>query len=140
MISTEIITLIAGSITGFIFKFMARRAEDNQKKFEMALKGSEALKESRDAAAKRDGESGKWTRRVIVMSILFGVILAPFLATMLSIPVVLEVESTKSWFFGLFGKSSQPVFVQTMGYILIPEIRQSLTAIIGFYFGQGTVK
>ena len=34
----------------------------------------------------------------------------------------------------------EPVFVEIQGYLLVPEIRQALTAIIGFYFGQATIK
>ena len=30
--------------------------------------------------------------------------------------------------------------IEIEGYLLVPEIRQALTAIVGFYFGQATVK
>jgi len=97
--------------------------------------------DTRNAAAKRaTGSAGSWVRRFIVISIMFGVILAPFMATLLSIPVVLEVDQTKPILFGLFGSRKEKIFVESMGYVLIPEIRQALTAIIGFYFGQSTVK
>ena len=131
MIPTEIITLLGGSITGFIFKFMAKRSQDNQKKFEMLMNA---------AAQRATGAAGSWVRRFIVISIMFGVILAPFLATLLSIPVIMEVEQVRPILFGLFGNRTEKIFVESMGYVLIPEIRQSLTAIIGFYFGQSTVK
>tara|TARA_R110002124_G_scaffold86084_2_gene222906 strand:+ start:64 stop:489 length:426 start_codon:yes stop_codon:yes gene_type:complete len=141
MIPTEIITLLGGSITGFIFKFMAKRSQDNQKKFEMLMKRNKFAEETRNAAAQRaTGAAGSWVRRFIVISIMFGVILAPFLATLLSIPVIMEVEQVRPILFGLFGNRTEKIFVESMGYVLIPEIRQSLTAIIGFYFGQSTVK
>ena len=44
MIPTEILTLFGGSITGFIFKFMAQRSQDNQKKFEMLMKRNNSQK------------------------------------------------------------------------------------------------
>lgn len=141
MIPTEILTLFGGSITGFIFKFMAQRSQDNQKKFEMLMKRNQFAEDTRNAAAERaKGSAGQWVRRFIVISIMFGVILAPFLATLLSIPVVLEVDTQKPILFGLFGSRPEKLFVESMGYVLIPEIRQALTAIIGFYFGQSTVK
>ena len=141
MIPTEILTLFGGSITGFIFKFMSERSKDNQKGFEMLMKKNEFMEQTRNAAANRaQGSAGQWVRRVIVLSVLFGVILAPFLATILSIPVVLEVDIQKPIFFGLFGTRPDKMFVESIGYVLIPEIRQALTAIIGFYFGQSTVK
>ena len=52
----------------------------------------------------------------------------------------MEVEQVRPILFGLFGNRTEKIFVESMGYVLIPEIRQSLTAIIGFYFGQSTVK
>ena len=141
MIPTEILTLFGGSITGFIFKFMAQRSQDNQKKFEMLMDRNKFAEDTRNAAAKRaTGSAGSWVRRFIVISIMFGVILAPFMATLLSIPVVLEVDQTKPILFGLFGNRTEKIFVESLGYVLIPEIRQALTAIIGFYFGQSTVK
>ena len=141
MIPTEILTLFGGSITGFIFKFMAQRSKDNQKKFEMLLKKNQMIEDSRNAAAERaKGGAGQWVRRFIVISIMFGVILAPFIATLLSVPVVLEVDTKVPIFFGLFGSSTEKMFVESFGYVLIPEIRQSLTAIIGFYFGQSSAK
>lgn len=141
MIPTEILTLFGGSITGFIFKFISQRSKDNQQKFEMLLKRNQLLEDSREAAAKRENNSaGQWVRRFIVVSIMFGVILAPFIATFLSIPVILEVDNKKPIFFGLFGSSTEKIFVESFGYVLIPEIRQALTAIIGFYFGQSSAK
>lgn len=141
MIPPELMSMAFGSLTGFIFKFMAQRSQDNQKKFEMLMKRNQFAEDTRNAAAERaTGSAGVWVRRFIVISIMFGVILAPFMATLLSIPVVLEVDVQKPIFFGLFGTRPEKLFVESLGYVLIPEIRQALTAIIGFYFGQSTVK
>jgi len=112
MIPTEILTLFGGSITGFIFKFMAQRSQDNQKKFEMLMDRNKFAEDTRNAAAKRaTGSAGSWVRRFIVISIMFGVILAPFMATLLSIPVVLEVDQTKPILFGLFGSRKEKIFL-----------------------------
>jgi hypothetical protein len=32
------------------------------------------------------------------------------------------------------------LFVEMKGYLMIPEVRQALTAIIGFYFGNAAAK
>ena len=105
------------------------------------MKRNQFAEDTRNAAAERaKGSAGQWVRRFIVISIMFGVILAPFVATLLAIPVVLEVDTQKPIFFGLFGSRPEKLFVESFGYVLIPEIRQALTAIIGFYFGQSTVK
>ena len=64
--STEIITLLSGSVMGFIFRFMAERAKDRQAQFEMLMKVQAADEDSREAAAKRENnDAGKIVRRII---------------------------------------------------------------------------
>ena len=55
-------------------------------------------------------------------------------------PIVVEEIITRKILWGLLGTQTEAVFIEVDGYLLIPEIRQALTAIIGFYFGQATVK
>ena len=55
-------------------------------------------------------------------------------------PIVVEELITTKILCGLLGSKTEPVFIEVEGYLLVPEIRQALTAIIGFYFGQATVK
>ena len=137
----EILTMFGGSVVGFFFKLVAKRAEMEQKRFEMIMKAQEAADKSADKAVKRVGiEAGKWVRRLIVISVLFGVILAPFIITFFNHPIVVEDIITKKVLWGLLGTKTEPVFVEIQGYLLVPEIRQALTAIIGFYFGQATIK
>ena len=133
--------MFGGSVVGFFFKLVAKRAEMEQKRFEMLMKAQEAADKSADKAVKRVGiEAGKWVRRLIVISVLFGVILAPFIITFFNHPIVVEDIITKKVLWGLLGTKTEPVFVEIQGYLLVPEIRQALTAIIGFYFGQATIK
>ena len=137
----EILTMFGGSVVGFFFKLVAKRAEMEQKRFEMLMKAQEAADKSADKAVKRVGiEAGKWVRRLIVISVLFGVILAPFIITFFNHPIVVEDIITKKVLWGLLGTKTEPVFVEIQGYLLVPEIRQALTAIIGFYLGQTTIK
>ena len=42
MIPAEILTMAGGSIVGFFFKLVAKRAENEQKRFEQALMASAA--------------------------------------------------------------------------------------------------
>ena len=77
----------------------------------------------------------------IVVSILFGVIAAPFILSILGYSTVVEVETENpTWLFGLFGGGTDNYFVRVDGYLMIPEVRQTLTAIVGFYFGSSVVK
>jgi len=74
----ELITMIGGSVTGFIFRYLAERAQERAEIFKMAIGLKKAEIESADAATKRVPiDAGKWVRRTIVMCCLFGVILAP---------------------------------------------------------------
>lgn len=141
MIPAEILTMAGGSIVGFFFKLVAKRAENEQKRFEMMMKERQFIEESANNAVKRVPiEAGKWVRRLIVVSVLFGVILAPFITTFMNHPIVVEELVTKKILWGLLGTKTEPVFIEIEGYLLVPEIRQALTAIVGFYFGQATVK
>ena len=133
--------MAGGSLVGFFFKLVAKRAENEQKRFEMFMKEKQFVEESANNAVKRVPiEAGKWVRRLIVVSVLFGVILAPFVVTFLNHPIVVEELVTRKILWGLLGTRTEPVFIEIEGYLLVPEIRQALTAIIGFYFGQATVK
>jgi len=133
--------MAGGSLVGFFFKLVAKRAENEQKRFEMFMKEKEFADASADKAVQRVGvDAGKWVRRLIVVSVLFGVILAPFIVTFLNHPIVVEELITRKILWGLLGTKTEPVFIEVQGYLLVPEIRQALTAIIGFYFGQATVK
>jgi hypothetical protein len=49
----ELITMIGGSITGFIFRYMAERAKERASFYQMALGMKKAEDESADKAAKR---------------------------------------------------------------------------------------
>jgi hypothetical protein len=134
----ELITMFGGAITGFIFRYMAERAKEKADLIKLALDLKKASDDSADRAAKRIPiDVGKWIRRVIVCCVLFGVILAPFLLSLMGLSTIVQVETTNpTWGFGLFGGGSEIFFVELKGYLMMPEVRQSLTAIVGFYFGN----
>jgi hypothetical protein len=130
--------MLGGAITGFIFRYMAERAKEKADLMKLALDLKKASDDSADRAAKRvPVDVGKWVRRVIVCCVLFGVILAPFLLSLMGLSTIVQVETTNpTWGFGLFGGGSEIFFVELKGYLMMPEVRQSLTAIVGFYFGN----
>ena len=64
--------------------------------YEMILKDKQFSEESANNAVERVPiEAGKWVRRLIVVSVLFGVILAPFVTTLMDHPIVVEEMVTK---------------------------------------------
>ena len=132
--------MVGGSIVGFIFRYMAERAKERAEIYKMALGLKEAEDNSADKAAARvPFDAGKWVRRIIVSCVLFAVILAPFILSILGYSTVVEVETQSPEFlFGLFGGGKEVLFVELKGYLMIPEVRQTLTAIVGFYFGNAT--
>ena len=136
----ELITMVGGTIVGFIFRYMAERAKERHEIYKRAIGWKKAEDNSADKAAKRVPiDVGKWVRRAIVASILFAVILAPFILSIMGHSTIVEVETQKdTWLFGLFGGGTEVLFVELKGYLLLPEVRQTLTAIVGFYFGNAS--
>jgi len=138
--SMELITMIGGSFTGFLFRYLAERAKERAELYKIAMGYKKAEIDAADAAVKRvPVDAGKWVRRAIVVCCLFGVILAPFILSVLGMSTIVQIEETGSEFlFGLFGGGTTISFVELKGYLLVPEVRQTLTALVGFYFGNAT--
>ncbi|MAF25992.1 hypothetical protein CL634_10545 [bacterium] len=134
----ELMTMIGGSVVGFIFRYMAERAKEKHEIFKRALGLKEAETAAADAAAKRvPVDAGKWVRRAIVVCVLFGVILAPFILSLLGLTTIVEIQETGSeYLFGMFHGDDSIKFLELEGYLLVPEVRQTLTALVGFYFGN----
>ena len=132
--------MIGGTVVGFIFRYLAERAKERHEIYKRAIGWKEAEDTSADKAAKRvPVDVGKWVRRAIVASVLFAVILAPFILSVMGFSTIVEVETQKPDFlFGLFGGGTEVLFVELKGYLMVPEVRQSLTAIMGFYFGNAS--
>lgn len=139
----EIASLLGGALSGFIFRMMAQKAKDRQEQFEMWIKAVKAKDDSADLAVKRtpNDKAGNWIRRLIVISILFGVILAPFVLALMGKPVIVEVDiPVKEHLFGLFSTGGKTKFYELQSYLLVPEIRQALLIILGYYFGNSSAK
>jgi hypothetical protein len=142
MIPPELISMGIGSLVGFVFKFMSQRAKERHEIFKMNMQKEQMKIDSSDAAAQRENDdAGKKTRRIIVLSTLFAVIFAPFWLSLLDIPMIIQINETRrEWFFGLFGGGINTYFVKANGYLIIPEVRQALSALIGYYFGNASAK
>jgi hypothetical protein len=136
----ELITMIGGTVVGFIFRYLAERAKERHEIYKRAIGWKKAEDESADKAAERvPVDVGKWVRRAIVASVLFAVILAPFILSVMGFTTIVEVETeSPEWLFGLFGGGTEVFFVELKGYLMVPEVRQALTAIMGFYFGNAS--
>jgi hypothetical protein len=139
-LTTEFLSLVGGSITGFIFKSLAEKRQNEQDRFNRMMDANKATNDAHNQAIERVGsEAGKWVRRLIVLCILFGTILAPFILPFFGIPTIVEVIEKKNApldFFGLFGTNEVITFETVRGYLFTTENRQILVTIVGFYFGS----
>lgn len=138
MIPTELISLVGGSATGFLFRFMAEKRQDQKEMFERLMAANKQTTENQDSAVKRVPlDVGKGVRQLIVLSVLFATFLAPFALPFFGVPTFVEVDAkTPEGFFGLFPETTKKFFVEVNGYLFTSENRQILLSIIGFYFGS----
>lgn len=137
---TELISLIAGSATGFIFRYMAEKRQAEQENFKRLLEANDRTNRNQNEAVKRVPiDAGKAVRQIIVLAILFGTIVAPFVLPFFGIPTVVEViETHPEILFGLIPETKETIFQSVSGYLFTQENRQILLAIVGFYFGSAT--
>ena len=142
MLTAELITTLGGSVAGFVMKLLAIRSQQNNDLMMKALDRDKAAMESTNAAAQRVSVSaGRFVRRAIVLAILFAVVFIPLLAPMMGLPVVVEgEEGGTSVLWGLISEAPQKIFTEINGVLLIPELRQVLLAIVGFYFGTASAR
>ena len=69
--SEQLISLIGGTATGFLFKYWAQRAQDQKEMFEQMLKANTQTTENQDKAVQRVPiDVGKNVRRLIVLACL----------------------------------------------------------------------
>jgi len=128
----ELTALTMGGSAGFIFKLISSLVDAQTQTTKMLLKRQQVADDSHDRAAVRNG--GVWTRRAIVGVCLFAVVIAPFILA--HSPEGITVGTEKS----LFGIINWVNWKTLSGFVILPEIRQTLLAIVGFYFGSSQVK
>ena len=138
----EILAMLGGSISGFVMKLIASQAQAQQNQLDNMLKKQAAADDSADRAAKRDGVAGQIVRRTIALCTLFAVIFAPFIMAFFNEPITIEADKGSGLFNFLFGNTFAKGngWIELNGYVLLPEVRQTMLALVGFYFGSSQVK
>ena len=140
--SIELIAMLGGSLSGFVMKLIAAQAQSQAAQLDSMLKKQGMADDSADRAAARSGQAGAIVRRVIAICTLFAVIFAPFILAFFNEPVTIEANKASGIFgflFGdLFGRGNG--WIELQGYVLLPEVRQTMLALVGFYFGSSQVK
>tara|TARA_X000000950_G_scaffold270552_1_gene350477 strand:+ start:1611 stop:2018 length:408 start_codon:yes stop_codon:yes gene_type:complete len=132
--STELLAMLGGGASGFIFKLIGTLVQNQAAVTKGLIEKQQASDASADAAAARVNSFGAWTRRIIVFTVLFGVIIAPFILAHSDEGVTVATEYSK-WFGFVKGTTYETLH----GYIILPEIKTAIISIISFYFGSATV-
>ena len=128
----ELLAMLGGGVSGFIMKMIANQAESQTRLFERMIQKQVAADDSANRAAAR---GGVYMRRFITCCVVFAIIIAPFIFAFTDVGISVQQES--QGFFGFF-KGVKWTTVQ--GFVILPEIRQTALAIVGFYFGSSQVK
>ena len=133
--SIELLAMLGGGVTGFVMKLIASQAEAQQRQVELMIRRQEVADVSADKAAAR---GGVFVRRIIAFTILFAMIVAPFIMAFSENPVTL-LQEAKGGILGFLG-FTKDTWVEVQGFVLLPEVRQGMLALLGFYFGSSQVK
>jgi len=137
MIATELISMIGGGATGFLFKYLAQKSQDQKEIFERLITANKLTTENQNQAVKRVPlDTGRAVRQIIVLTVLFGAFAAPFILPFFGVPTFIEVDvKNPEGLFGLIPETTKKAFVEINGFIWSSENRQILLSIVGFYFG-----
>ncbi len=135
--TSELVAMLGGGVTGFVMKLISAQMNIQANAIDAMIKKQGVSDDSADRAAKRTGDGGAWIRRFIAICILFSVVFAPFVMAFFDIPVT--VEANKLGVFKFLGIGSDK-WKNLEGFVLLPEVRQGMLALLGFYFGSSQVK
>lgn len=130
--TVELLAMLGGGISGFVMKLIGAQMENQARQFDRMLAAQGLADDSADQASAR---GGVWIRRFLVAITFFAIVVAPFVVAFTDIGVSMSRET--NGFLGLF-KGIKWDTVQ--GFVILPEVRQTALAIVGFYFGSSQIK
>ncbi len=134
----ELLTMMGGAGTGFIFQMLANAQKDRQEQFAMITKSHKMAEDSAKAARAYNAPGANIIRRFIVV---ISYALAAFLVIAgLFVPTNLIVEAAGGNFLGLFTWGGDTKIITVSGLVAYPWLITSILAIVSFYFGQKPAK
>jgi hypothetical protein len=138
MFSPELISMVGGGVTGFLFRYMAQKSQDQKEMFNQLIQANLQTTANQDKAVQRVSiDAGKFVRRIVVLTVLFGAFAAPFILPFFGVPTFIEVDvKNPEALFGLIPETGRKAFVEINGFFWTSENRQVLLSIVGFYFGS----
>jgi len=137
MFSAELISLVGGALTGFLFRYMAQKSADQKEMFNQLIQANKQTTDNQNqAAARMPLDAGRVVRQIIVLTVLFGAFAAPFILPFFGVPTFVEVDvKNPEAVFGLIPATAKKAFVEINGFFWTSENREVLLSIVGFYFG-----
>ena len=138
MFSPELISMVGGGLTGFLFKFMAQKSADQKEMFNQLIQANKQTTDNQNQAVQRVSiDAGRVVRQIIVLTVLFGAFAAPFILPFFGVPTFVEVDvKNPEALFGLVPATAKKAFVEINGFFWSSENREILLSIVGFYFGS----
>lgn len=133
----------AGFAATIIASIVKAKMERDTQVLEGLIKRTELTDASSDKASMRDGEAGRWIRRMIYFGCAFTIIVAPFLFAFFSwIPVEVEQrEILGGWLWGLIPEWTSTTFHKIDGFYLPDSIQRAfISYLIPFYLGRGVAR
>lgn len=128
----ELLSMLGGGISGFVMKLIGAQMENQARQFDRMISAQGLADDSADRASAR---GGVWIRRFLVAITFFAIVVAPFVVAFTDIGVSMSRET--NGFLGLF-KGIKWDTVE--GFVILPEVRQTALAIVGFYFGSSQIR
>lgn len=136
----------AGALVGGVLTWISQARKESHER-QLALieehrKNIESSDSSADKAAARvNNAAGTRVRQLIIISLIFSFIIAPFVLCWFNVPMAVEYTEEKGgWFWGLIPEYSRYAVEYIKGFYIPAEFKTAFMAIIGFYFGRSAAK
>jgi len=142
MIPTEIITFTVSTALGAWIKLKSKQMDAQRQQADLWAQQAGVVIDDRSRVRDFMPPGGPLTRRIIVVSVLFAVFIAPFIlaAFFPDTPVFYAYTEKSRGFLFIFESVDRLRFERMTGYVILPVHTQMAAAISGFYFGGGLAK
>ena len=136
-------TLLGGSIMGFtttlIGQIVKAKAEQHKRMLSALNARHKVLQETREHGMK--DRHFAWTRRIIALICVGCIVVIPFVAPFVDIPVIVSHVKEGGFSIPFIWQSPDTVEWQAIqGVALAPMYLHTLAAIVSFYFGSSAAK
>ncbi len=136
-------TLLGGSIMGFtttlIGQIVKAKAEQHKLMLSALNARHKVLQETREHGMK--DRHFAWTRRIIALVCVGCIVVIPFIAPFLNVPVIVSHVKEGGFSIPFIWQSPDTVVWQAIeGVALAPMYLHTLAAIVSFYFGSSAAK